>query len=76
MPEPLHHSTLAAIVRLAQARGLPIVRADIDRVVLGDTAAVRDINGLWRVVGWGSCRPSCGTALHALRAALRETPSA
>lgn len=72
MPDPLHHSTLAAITRLAQARGLPIVRADSEKVVLGDVETWRTYCG-WELRGaWRAFR----SPTQALRAALRETPRA
>lgn len=36
MPRPLHPSTLAAITKLAQEYGLPLVRADNEVVIIGD----------------------------------------
>lgn len=71
MPEPLHHTTLAAITRLAQTHGLPIVRADTEKVIVSDFVAVPGECG-WIAIrgrvplGFGK------TPLHALRAALRE----
>lgn len=71
MPEPLHHSTLAAITRLAQARGLPIVRADSEMVIVGDYCLKRSIfDGRWYCNGGG---PLTRRPLYALRAALRES---
>ncbi|HCN27952.1 MAG TPA: hypothetical protein DIT64_04040 [Verrucomicrobiales bacterium] len=72
MPDPLHHSTMAAITRMAQARGLPIVRADSEKVVLGDVETWRTCCG-WELRGvWRAFR----SPTQALRAALRETPRA
>ena len=85
MPEPLHHTTLAAIERLAQTHSLPIVRADDDVVILGDEfraekcpwKAPAHLAGKWMAFrsapGGVTCRMRAyKTPLHALRAALRE----
>jgi|GEM_PF-5084826 len=63
---------MAAITRMAQARGLPIVRADSEKVVLGDVETWRTYCG-WELRGvWRAFR----SPTQALRAALRETPRA
>ena len=74
MPEPLHHTTLAAITRLAQTHGLPIVRADTERVIVGDFVAVPGRCG-WIALRGPRAFGSGKTPLHALRAALREVPN-
>lgn len=71
MPDPLHHSTMAAITRMAQARGLPIVRADSECVIVGDISVRRIGSGLWTHRGYAF--PS---ASRAIRSALRDTPNA
>jgi hypothetical protein len=75
MPDPLHHSTLAAITRLAQERGLPIVRADDEVVIVGDAHVERWPLG-WvvppRLAGEYPTSGHWGSALLALRHALGE----
>ena len=75
MPEPLHHTTLAAITRLAQTHGLPIVRADKERVIVGEFIVSRSTNGRWFARKCGERQLLCrgDTPLHALRAAIRES---
>lgn len=61
MPKPLHHSTLAAITKLAQKHGLPLVRADSDAVIVGDfevrfTGDANDLRRHSDVTGLGTTR--------------------
>ena len=77
MPDPLHHTTLAAITRLAQTHGLPIVRADTEKVIVGDYVIVPEAaTRIWcayKVCRRGYDLLGVGTSpLNALRAALRE----
>lgn len=71
MPEPLHHTTLAAITRLAQTHGLPIVRADTERVIVGDFVVV-PVQSVWACLRDGVPLGFGITQVAALRAALRE----
>lgn len=78
MPDPLHHSTMAAITRMAQARGLPIVRADDEVVIVGDVRVENRNLGNSGPTGWytsGEAGPLQGP-IAALRHALGETPRA
>ena len=71
MPEPLHHTTLAAITRLAQTHGLPIVRADTEKVIVSDFVVVA-AGSVWVCLRGGVPLGFGITPVAALRAALRE----
>lgn len=71
MPDPLHHTTLAAITRLAQTHGLPIVRADTERVIVGDFVVV-PVQSVLACLRGGVPLGFGITQVAALRAALRE----
>lgn len=75
MPDPLHHSTMAAIERLAQTHSLPIVRADTEKVIVGDFVVI-PVQGVWACLRGGVPLGFGITQVAALRAALRETPRA
>ena len=71
-PDTMRAMLGESILGRAQARGLPIVRADSEKVVLGDVETWRTYCG-WELRGvWRAFR----SPTQALRAALRETPRA